>query len=72
MDKRESGIFVVIVGFIIQIVIQLFFTTKLIVFEIKTGILCNNFCSIIITAIRMKSSSRDIYFHTLSRSQTKL
>ena len=31
-----------IVGLIIQIVIYLFVTTKLIMFEVKTGILCDN------------------------------
>ena len=32
----------------------------------------SKYCSDDVTAIRMTSSSRDIYFHTPSRNQTKL
>ena len=42
MGKRESNFLFTVVGLVIQIVIKLFFRTKLIVFEVKTGILCNN------------------------------
>ena len=40
--NRRVHLLFTIVGLIIQIVIQLFFTTKLIVFEVKTGVLCDN------------------------------
>ena len=40
-NRRVTFLFK-IVGLVIQIVIKLLFTAKLIVFEVKTGILCNS------------------------------